>query len=68
MESDTYTKDEIAESEYFAKHTLGNEDDPRVLSLDLGPRASRSAMEDSMNESLKPNHFEGMDENQQVNP
>ena len=21
-----------------------------------------------MNESLKPNHFEGMDENQQVNP
>jgi hypothetical protein len=34
-------------------------DDPRILSLDLGPNATKDQMEDSMNDSLKPNHFEG---------
>ncbi len=54
----TFTEDEIDESEYFAKNYVKDAVDHNVVSLDLGPKAGAAELEDSMNESLRPNHFD----------
>ena len=66
VEAGTYTDQEIDDSEYFAKNYEKTEGGPKVVSLDLGPRASREQLEDSMNDSLRPNHFDGNENDDSV--
>ena len=57
VKAGTFTQDEIDSSEYFDKNYVRNDDDPLILSLDLGKNARPSQLEDSMTESLRPDHF-----------
>lgn len=57
VDSGNYTREEVECSEYFSTHYKRDENDPSILSLDLGPGATREMLDDSMRDSLRPNHF-----------